>query len=95
VRKGTYDYALKTRAYCGSEPLETPFIAENTFNRGAPRVEVAGPYGAGIVVGSRVNCHDGLGSRAGAPDRNARVPGSSNSLEGGVNQVERSGRYRP
>jgi len=92
VRKGTYPYALKTSAYCGNMPCETPFLAENTFNKNAPDVCISPPYGAGMAVMVR---HRHSNGRGGAPDRNMAVPGSSNSLEGGVNQVEKSGRYRP
>jgi len=92
VRKGTYPETLKTSAYCGERPCETPFTAENTFNKRAPEVCVAGPFGAGMAVGVR---HRLNGGRGGAPDRNTSVPGSGNSLGGGVVQVERSGRYKP
>lgn len=93
VRKGTYPETLKTWAYDGCKPCETPFIAENVFNRGrAPEVCISAPYGAGMAVMARPPAPK---QRNGSPDRNTSVPGNGNSLAGGVGQVERSGRYRP
>jgi|SRR5215471_4071290 len=89
VRKGTYPETLKTRAYCGEAPCETPFTAENTFNKRAPSVCITPPYGAGVVIA--VRHRNGNGAQSGAPDRNTRVPGNSNSLAGGVTETERSG----
>ena len=89
VRQGVRSTALKTRSYCGVEPFETPWIPENAFNKRSPRMEVAGPYGAGIAAAVRENCH--TNGRGGAADRNTAVPGNGNSLAGGVAQVRKSG----
>jgi hypothetical protein len=93
VRKGTYPYTLKTDQYCGQMPCETPFVAENTFNRKSPDVCITPPQGAGMAVMARHRMN-GNGGRGGSPDRNTMVPGSGSSLAGGVAEVHKSGRGR-
>jgi len=89
VRKGTYNYTLKTSAYCNQEPFETPWVPENAFNRKSlPMMEVAGPYGAGIAVTMRQPCNQ-RGGRT--PDGNGTVPGNRGTLNVGVAEVEKSG----
>ena len=93
VRKGTYPETLRTWTYDGCPPCETPMVAENTFNRSkAPAICITPPQGAGIAIVVRPPAPV---QRNGSPDRNTSVPGSSNSLAGGVAEVERSGKYRP
>ena len=92
VRKGTYPETLRTWTYNGCMPCETPFIPENTFNRGkAPDVCITPQYGAGMAVVARPGRPV---QRNGSPDRNTNVPGSTSSLGGGVAQVHKSGTYQ-
>jgi hypothetical protein len=92
VRKGTYNYGLKTSAYCNNEPCETPFIPENTFNRKAlPMAEVCGPFGSGILVTSRTAYNQRNGR---TPDGNGTVPGNRGTLSVGVEQINKSGSGR-
>src|SRR5215467_8640650 len=85
VRKGTYPETLRTWAYDGCKPCETPMIAENAFGRErSPELCVSGQYGAGMAVVSRPSQ---IKQRNGSPDRNTSVPGNGNSLGGGVAQV--------
>jgi hypothetical protein len=37
VRKGTYPYALRLRGGVGFAPIETPYLAENTFGKNSGR----------------------------------------------------------
>lgn len=89
VRKGSYPETLETRSYCGVKPFETPWVPENAFNKKAPMMAVAGPYGGGVVVGVRVDCPP---KRGGGADRNGVVPGNRGTLSVGIEAVEKSGR---